>query len=156
MSKVSKILTVDWPKYMSYDNLHEKTAEHFSEREGVINKPGSIFYKKRLIDVFLFAMAIGRQEGLRTLLGRKSMTIPTNRLKEEEVWLMCSVALSENKSDLDILTKPDEIIKICEEYANTGIKTMIALDYGYKSDPSEPYEKLMEENIIKFLNKVNP
>lgn len=150
-SELSKKLTIDWPKNMSYDTSDERISDYFSERVGVVTKRGSIFYKKRLIDVFLFAMALGKQKGLRTPLDKKSISMPTDALKEEEIWLMSSVALSEKESDLDILTKPEEIVKICEEYANTGVKHLIALDFGTSlSDPLEPYEKLLEENLEKL------
>lgn len=150
-SELSKKLTIDWPKNMSYDISDERISDYFSERVGVVTKRGSIFHKKRLIDVFLFAMALGKQKGLRTPLGKKSNSMPTDALKEEEIWLMSSVALSEKDADLDILTKPEEIVKICEEYANTGVKALIALDFSTSiSDPLEPYEKLMEENLEKL------
>jgi len=150
-SDISKKLTVDWPKNMSYDISDQRTADYVSERVGVVTKRGSIFYKKRLLDVFLFAMAKGKQKGLRTPLTKKSNSMPTDALKEEEIWLMSSIALSEKNSDLDILTKPEEIIKICEEYANTGVKDLIAIDFSTSiSDPLEPYEKLMEDNLEKL------
>ena len=150
-SEISKKLIIDWPKNMSYDTSDERISDYFSERVGVVTKRGSIFHKKRLIDVFLFAMALGKQKELRTPLAKKSLSMPTDALKEEEIWLMSSIALSEKDADLDILTTPEEIVKICEEYANTGVKSLIALDYSTSlSDPLEPYEKLMEENIVKF------
>lgn len=147
-SEISKKLTLDWPPHISYDSSDERISENFSERTGFVAKRTSIFYKKRLLDIFLFALALGKRKGIRTPLKKKSQSMPTDALTEEEIWLMTSVALSEPKSDLDILTKPAEIVKICEEYANTGINDLITRDYNSSlSDPLGPYEKLLEEGL---------
>lgn len=147
-TETSKKLTVDWPDLVSYDLSNDRIASYYSDREGVTRKRGSIFYDKRLLDVFLVAMAIGKQKGYRTKLEKKSRSMPTNALREEEIWLMTSIALAEENSDLDILTKPEEIVKICEEYANTGINTLITLDYNTSlSDPLQPYEKFFEDTL---------
>lgn len=79
--------------------------------------------------------------------------MPTNALREEEIWLMTSIALAEDGSDLDILTKPEEIVKICEEYANTGINALITLDYNTSlSDPLQPYEKFFQDTLQDLSN----
>jgi len=149
-SEISKKLTLDWPENISYDSSNDQISENFSERTGFVTKRISIFHKKRLLDVFLFALALGKQKGIRTPLKKKSQSMPTKALTEEEIWMMTSVALSEPKSDLDLLTKPSEIVKICEEYANTGINELITRDYNSSlSDPLGPYEKLLEENLEK-------
>jgi len=150
-SEISKKLTLDWPENMSYDISDTPISENYSERTGFTQKRTSIFHKKRLLDIFLFALALGKQKGIRTPLKKKSQSMPTNALTEEEIWMMTCVALSEPNADLDILTKPAEIVKICEEYANTGINELITRDYNSSlSDPLGPYEKLLEENLEKL------
>lgn len=146
-SNIKKIIA-DWPEFLSYDNSDEKIKKFYSEFEGEKTKRGSIFYGKRLLDIFLLSMAIGKQSGIRTKLENKSRTMPRNALTEDEIWLMTCVAFTEKDGDLKVLTDPKEIVNICEEYANTGIRKLIALDIGSSfSDPLGPYEDLLEKKL---------
>jgi hypothetical protein len=124
-----KKLIVDWPDYISYDNSNEKVSDFYDDRKGATQNPNSIFHGKRLLDIFLFAMAIGRYYDLREPLKKKSRTMPKDALKDNEVWMMTAVALA-TSTTLAILTQPREIVEICEEYANGGIRTVIAMDNG--------------------------
>lgn len=152
-SERTKKLTLDWPERLSFDSTCDRIVTYYSEKIGITTERESIFYKKRLLDVFLFALALGKQKGIRTKVLKKSRVMPTDALREEEIWLMTSIALSEDNADLDILTKPDEIVNICEEYANTGINTLVTLDFtSTGSDPLEPYENLLQENLEKANN----
>lgn len=150
-STIIKQITADWPGNLSYDKSDDKIKAFYSESEGATTKRGSIFFGKRLLDIFIFAMALGKQSGVRTPLKSKSQTMPVTSLRQDEVWLMTCVALVEPKSDLDIFAKPKDIVTICEEYANTGIKRLIAIDArASPSDPLGPYEELLEKHLQKL------
>ena len=144
--KITLQLQSDWPDYMSYDKKNNEIAAFYSSIGGAISQRGSIFYQKRQIDIFLLAMAIGKQKQLRTKLKSRSDSIKRNALLEKEVWLMCSVALAEEK-DLAVLGNPAEIVKICEEYANGGIHTLISMHK--MQGVLEPFEESLDELLEK-------
>ncbi len=151
-SRNVKKIIVDWPEFLSYDNSDDKIKSFYSEQEGEKTKSSSIFYGKRLLDIFLLAMAIGKQSGTRTKLVNKSRSMPRSALTEEEIWMMTCVALTEEEGELKVLTEPKDIVNICEEYANTGIRKLIALDYGSSiSDPLEPYEELLSKKLTEAV-----
>lgn len=152
-SRNLKKIVADWPEFISYDNSDDKIKNFYSEHEGEKSKKSSIFYKKRLLDIFLLAMAIGKQSGGgRTKLVSKSRTMPRDALTEEEIWMMTCVAFEEKEGDLNVLSDPKELVNICEEYANTGIRKLMALDYGSSiTDPMEPYENLLTKNLDKSI-----
>jgi hypothetical protein len=78
--------------------------------------------------------------------------MPTDALKAEEIWLMTAVALAEPGSTIDILTRPVEIVNICEQYANAGIQVLMELDKGViSSDPLGPYE----DHLKKLINSMD-
>lgn len=144
--KITLQLQSDWPDYMSYDKKNSEIASFYSSIRGVVTQRGSIFYQKRQIDIFLLAMAIGKQKQLRIKLKGRSDSIKRNALLEKEVWLMCSVALAEKK-DLAVLGNPAEIVKICEEYANGGIHTLISMHK--MPGVLEPFEESLDELLEK-------
>ena len=61
---------------------------------------------------------------------------------------MCSVALAEEPR-LDILADSKELIKICQEYANGGIKVLMALE-KLGNNVSEQYEEYLTKMIDKM------
>lgn len=150
-NRVSRRLQADWPENISYDKIPE-IDDFYSTVKGTIRDASSIFYKKRQIDIFLLAMAIGIELGERKKLTKPSQTIPRNVLTEIEVWMMCSVALAEERA-LDILANPPKIIKICEEYANGGIKTLMSINMQSGPVISEPYEEYLEKLLDKYLSR---
>jgi hypothetical protein len=152
-SRNLKKIVADWPEFLSYDNSDEKIKSFYSEHAGEKTKKSSIFYEKRLLDIFLLAMAIGKQSGGgRLKLASKSRTMPRNALTEEEIWIMTCVAFEEKEGDLNVLSDPKELVNICEEYANAGIRKLMALDYGSSiTDPLEQYENLLTKNLDKLI-----
>ena len=60
-------LTYDWEPYFSYDKIDEGVVSFYSadRPESATNDAGSIFYKKTLWDIFVYAMAIGKSKELR-------------------------------------------------------------------------------------------
>jgi len=149
--KTAKRIQADWPMHLSYDKSDSNIATFYSGVNGAVTEKNSIFYDKRLIDIFLLAMAIGKEQNSKEKIKTRSDSIRRDALTEKEVWMMCSVALAE-RSELDILANSKELIKICEEYANGGIKTLMALDKG-GSDVSSQYEDFLTDAIGNATNK---
>ncbi len=148
-NRVSRLLQADWPENISYDKTPE-IENFYSMVGGTIRERTSIFYQKRQMDIFLLAMAMGIELGEKKKLTKPSQTIPRSVLTEMEVWMMCSVALAEERT-LDVLANPSKIIKICEEYANGGIKFLMNLNEGSSRVVSEPYEDYLEDLLDKYL-----
>lgn len=144
-NKASRRLQADWPPYMSYDKSNNEVEQFYSTINGKIRERSSIFFDKRQIDIFLLAMAVGKSMETRKPMKNASKSIRRDALIEEEVWMMCSVALAE-ENRLDVLADGDKVVRICEEYANAGIEVLISLDR--QTGETEPYEEFLE----KFLD----
>lgn len=150
-AKTSNYLSYDWPHDISYDKSDPSVEKFYSTVRGTISDASSIFYKKRQVDIFLLAMAIGKSLGHREPLKKPSDAIRRDALSERAVWMMCSVALSDTKN-LDVLADPAKAVRICEEYANAGIGTLMALSKR-PGDTTLPYEEFLKELFEK--NRMN-
>ena len=146
MNKISRQLQSDWPNYMSYDKSDDTIEKFYSSINGVLAERSSIFYNKRQIDIFLLAMAIGKMRNAKKAIRSPSQSIRRDALDEQEVWLMCCVALSDDDAGLNTLADPKKILKTCEEYANGGIKILIELENQSDSN-NKQYEGFLEEAI---------
>lgn len=142
-NKIAMRLQADWPRDISYDRQNPEAEKFYSTIDGAIGDGTSILRGRRQIDIFLLAMAFGYAEGNRKKIKQPSRTIRRDALTEKEVWMMCSVALAEERS-LEVLADPLRVVQICEEYANGGLKTLISVNRRSGST-SEPYEELVEE-----------
>lgn len=154
VSEFSKIkrLTEGWPENISYNEGDKEIDDYYDKNTGAVSKRTSFFYKKRLLDIFIYAMAIGKKLDSHTPFTARSSTMPVDALKEDEIWLMISVALSETNNDLKLFENPKEIVRLCEEYANAGIKTLIELDRITSNDnPNGLFEEKLQE-LLKDLN----
>jgi len=140
---VAMQLQAGWSRDLSYDKNNSKVDGFYSSIRGAITEPSSIFHRKRQVDIFLLAMAIGYEEKRRKKVVKHSRSIRRDALTEREVWMMCSVALAEEKT-LDLLANPPLVIQICEEYANGGIDTLMRMDECSGSE-LEQYEESIEQ-----------
>ena len=148
MNKISRQLQADWPTHMSYDMSDGDVDRFYSSINGVLTEQNSIFYRKRQIDIFLLAMAIGKELNTKKPLKKPSQSIRRDALNEEEIWLMCCVGLSEDDANLDILAEPTKLIRMCEEYSNGGINTLIQLENQIDLN-NRQYEEFLEKAIPK-------
>jgi hypothetical protein len=64
MDHIRKLVS-NWPQNISYENSDPTISRFYDESHGAVNTENSIFHKKRLLDIFLFAMAIGKYEGMK-------------------------------------------------------------------------------------------
>ena len=146
-------IRANWPKYISYNKSDTRVELYYDDKkkEGAKNKKTSFFYGKTGLDIFLMAMALGKDIGSKTPIpkGGKANNLPTSSLTDATMWAMISVALSEEDSDLDTLTDGKKIYEICEGYANTGILPLITLDEtgeigNYQSQFEDKFKKYIE------------
>ena len=146
--KIAKRIQADWPTHLSFDKSDSSIEFFYSSITGSVTEKASIFFNKRQIDIFLLAMAIGMEQKNREKIKKPSDSIRRDALTEKEVWMMCSVALAED-SRLDVLANSKELIKICQEYANGGIKTLMALEKS-GNDLRGQYEDFLTDVIEKI------
>ena len=136
--------------HLSFDKSDGSIEAFYNSVSGRVAEKASIFHNKRQIDIFLLAMAIGVEQKNREKVKKPSDSIRRDALTEKEVWMMCSVALVEEPR-LDILAESKELIRICQEYANGGIKTLMALEKS-GSNVGGQYEEFLTDVIGKMAN----
>ena len=154
-SDTKKVL-VDWPA-IGYDSSDQEVAEFYSKAEGTVKERNSIFYKKKLTDIFIYAMVLGKHAGLKEPYlekgkGRKD-SINSEYFADEPryVWMMNAIALEETNGDLDILLPENarQIVDICEAYANHGIHQLIEIE---KTSAGASGFRGYEDMISELLN----
>jgi hypothetical protein len=143
-------LTYDWEPHFSYDKTDDEVVSFYSadRPESATNDAGSIFYKKTLWDIFVYAMAIGKSKEARKQLVKPSRTIPVDAIKEHHIVSMLGVAFSDESIGLEILQNPKDLRIICEEYANGGIDFLIEMKK--LRDYDNPLSEL-EKEFFKLL-----
>jgi len=139
-------MTAEWPKHISYDIICEDVRAYYSVDGGAVTQRRSMFYQKRLIDIFLCAMSIGRKLKRRKPIEKRNATIPKDSFQENEVWVMVATALSE-EIDLDKLEDSRIVVDICEEYANGGIKHLMRIDNRYAEEGHLGFEEEVKKMI---------
>ena len=153
MNRISRQLQSDWPTHMSFDKSRGPVERFYSSINGALTESSSIFYNRRQIDIFLLAMAIGKARNAREPIKNPSQSIRRDALTEQEVWLMCCVALSDEGAGLDTLADPKKLIKTCEEYANGGIDILMQLD-SQTDVNNKQYEEFLEKAIKSHSSSV--
>ena len=140
-------IKANWPRNLSYSSKDD--IKKYYSTFGAVKLPHSFFYEKMAVDIFLMAMAIGKDIGTITpIRGGKVNNLPTQSLTDAAIWAMISIALSEEGSDLNTLEDGTEIFRICEGYANTGINTLITLDNtGEVGNWAKRFEEKFEKHL---------
>ena len=148
-----------WPS-VGYDSDVPDVAAFYAKVDGQTQNPNSFFYGKKLTDIFIFSVLLGREEGVTEDYvnkgkGRKS-TIDGLRFADNPnyVWMMLAVAIDEISKkeptrDLTEIVNPEnarEVIDICEKYANHGIHELIEIN---SKEGFLGYEKLFETLLEK-------
>lgn len=145
-TRKTKRMTAEWPKHVSYDKACDDVRSYYSVDTGAVTKRHSMFYRKRLIDIFLCAMSIGCKLKRRKPIEKRSDTIPKDSFQEDEIWVMVATALSE-EIDLNKLEDSKVVVDICEEYANGGIKHVMRIDRRYAEDGRLGFEEEVKKII---------
>ena len=143
ISKI-RLLVSNWPEHISYDKSKEDVVNYYDKsQKGYTSKKHSFFYNKRNLDIFTYAMAIGKHYNEKLEVKNKSNSLPADSLKENEIWMMISVVFSEPNVDIKILSDGKEIVKICEQYANAGIEKLIDMDKNGADSFTENFQELL-------------
>lgn len=149
-------MSANWPKV----GYPESAKSFYNKQEGQVKDKDSMFSGKKLADIFIFSMVLGKNAGLMKEYEKKAdrndnIDFEYIARNPDYVWLMISIAIEEaikkGEDALEIFAQPKEkIIDVCEKYANFGIKLLIDLDNkASAADPLIGYEELMEELLEK-------
>lgn len=156
-------ISAGWPK-VGYDGDEKKDiAGFYARNKGATKSRTSLFAKKKLADIFIHAMALGRykeipQEYDKASDRKDSIDMEYIANTPEYMWMMISIALVEaEKNGEDPLAIFDEprtkILDVCERYANYGVKLLMDIDAEASiSDPFSGYEKKFEK-ILEDMNR---
>ena len=160
---VSKFLATFGAGYkVAYDGARDDVLDFYNKISGQKAKRGSFFEGKKLTDIFIYAMCLGKfevgqldfqknKEGKLDI--RRNIDLEYFSNQPEYVWMMVAVALDETKDKdgkptMDIFKEPKKITDICEKYANGGIGELIRIADDYSSDDMfRGYAKKIRELI---------
>ena len=153
----AKKIVAGWPK-VGYNGANLEILNFYSREIGKTKDRHSLFAHKKLADIFIFSMTLGKKAGIKTPYEKKtdrkdSIDIEYIANQPEYLWMMIAVAIEESKGDLEIFQDPKtKIIDVCEEYANYGIGLLIDMDR--RASASDPYLGY-EEKFAELLKKLN-
>ena len=122
------------------------------EYDEISNSPHSPFRDALFKDIFLVAMVIGHRRGIRSpLKGPYHDLFRASVLSSNEEWLIKSIAIAE-KGDLDVLLNDKEVLKIAEEYANSGILVLYDIIFG--GAPGDPLKRI-EAEAMEIIHTIS-
>ena len=158
MADITQIIVLDWPD-IGYDEKDDRISKFYSQQTdvGVTSNKHSIFYKKKAIDVFIAAMALGKKAGHKKDFsdGKKASNIPKEVMGRNStyVWMMIAVALEETGGDHTIFEQGHKIVEICEQYANYGIRELMEIDsQASADDPLRGFETEFQELLDEIAD----
>ena len=99
---------------------------------------------------FFVDLGLGYMFGEPTPLSKKDLMFLEKDMKEDEVALLWAITIKE-KGSIEHVQGKEEVYKIAEEYANTGIKY---LDKIEKESSFDNYLKNFEKKALKELKKI--
>ena len=99
---------------------------------------------------FFVALGLGYLFGEPTPLSKKDLMFLEKDMKKDEVALLWAIAIKE-KGSIEHVGGKDEVYKIAEEYANTGIKYLEKIE---KESSFDNYLKKFEKMALKEIKKI--
>ena len=137
----AKKIVAGWPN-VGYDGENDDVRGFYARASGTTKNRTSMFAQKKLADIFIFAMTLGKNAGATQDYEKKSDRKDSINMEyianqPEYLWMMIAIAIEESDGNLEIFQEPREIIDICERYANYGIKLL--MDMENQASVSDPY-----------------
>lgn len=118
-------------------------------RELTDEESKSPFAGEQMSKLFMFALGVGFDQGLRMSVEDSVGIFNKDVLKNDEKWIIKSVAVKEEE-DPEILRDEDEMYQIAEEYANGGIDAI----YEVVNGPDDTFSTLSTEVITQYQDKL--
>jgi|APSaa5957512535_1039671.scaffolds.fasta_scaffold03848_5 hypothetical protein len=146
----AKKIVAGWPN-VGYDAENDAIREFYAKSSGTVKSRTSMFAGKKLADIFIFAMTLGKNAGIKKEYDKKSDRKDSINMEyianqPEYLWMMIAIAMEESQGDLKLFQEPRKIINICEQYANYGIELLMEMEgQASTSDPFSGYEEKFTE-----------
>lgn len=128
----------------------EQLEIYTDKKGGWLNKDSkSIFAGKFQKDLFIFAMAIGKQRDKKSpLKPPKQANVRVDAMTEKQKWALLSIGISESKNLL-CLKDESPLYADAEEYANEGLNILISHVEKYGIN----YPKSLEAELKEILSE---
>lgn len=146
-------LPIGWFSKNFYYDVNDVDVNNFysqNENKSPIVTSTSIFYQKRLWDIFRYSLALGVHDERQLDFKRSSATIPTDHMHDQDIVAIFAAVFSVKDVNLEILQEPKKIQTICENFANYGVRKLMLINS--QVDPANPimaYESQLNEIINK-------
>ena len=133
---------IEWP-----DVAYDKGDQEFY-RSLIAEDSSSIFKKKEMVDVFIYAMGLGYDAAKPHPLEKRVSSLNPSAVSWQMRWLMRAVAVTHTQ-DLNIILNHKEVAKIAEEYANAGIHILRKMEEKSisASEREEEYQSKLYDKI---------
>ncbi|ARS64872.1 hypothetical protein NMSP_1257 [Candidatus Nitrosomarinus catalina] len=157
---VGRILLSFGTLKVGFDGNVPGVSDFYSKFKGSTRDRTSFFSGCTDKDIFIYAMCIGKQKGLKNeylkgengKIDRKDhIDMEYFKRDPEYLWMMLATALTESRDlesgepTLDSF-EPKNVLKICEEYANAGITFLMKMNNECRpTDPYSAYEEKLKE-----------
>ena len=156
---VSRILLSFGTKKVAYDGNIPEVVEMYAKYRGKTKDRTSFFGGKTDKDIFIYAMCLGKKSNKKLPFEEKDgKTNPQDNIDmeyfnrdPEYLWMMLATALVDTKDPetgeptLDAL-EPNNVLDICQSYANAGIHDLIKMEKNVgKDDPFRSFDKKLSE-----------
>ena len=132
---------IDFPQWVSYGNANKEVS---AQMDDLTTREWSPFNGQKMANVFIFCMAYGFAKGMKPKKPSGNGSMPGSAFDKEMREKMKFVAIAEKK-DLEIATKANETVKICEGYAYAALPEVY--DKIANCDSSIPPETRIEKLI---------
>ena len=155
----AKKIVAGWPK-VGYNQSDDRIRSFYTKYAGATRDMHSMFAGKRLADIFIYSMVLGKHAGITEDYAKKSdrkdsIDIEYIAQRPEYIWMMLAIAVEEaweNKTDpLSTFENPRErILDVCERYANYGVRILMDMESrATTADPLTGYEKKFVEALTE-------
>ena len=132
------------PRDVGYSN---KAVKYY--KEWIEEQQNFFFLGERQKDLFIFAMALGKNREQKAEIGSKKINnIPVSAISEKQKWALLSIGVSEENGLLS-LKDESSMYQLAEAYANEGIEILASHmeKYGFS------YPKELSLELKKMLDK---
>ena len=126
-----------------YSEKNNKNKTSWTSKES-----STIFAGVTQAELFLFALAVGKNKGNTVPFKKIEKNIPLTAFKEDQKWQVLSSIIAKGKNLIQ-LKDEKAIYSIAEEYANEGIN--ILKSHMEMSGPN--YPKMLEAELRDILKK---
>ncbi|MDI1495469.1 MAG: hypothetical protein K8823_777 [Cenarchaeum symbiont of Oopsacas minuta] len=133
-----------YENYFPDINYGESNKHMYTE---LINNSWSPFFEHSIWEIFIFCMSYAYAKKLNPKDPDGKGTLNSKVFKPNTRYIMYALAI-DHYDDIEVIKNSNKVVKICEEYANVGIKKIYQI---FKNKPSEvPIEKIFQDMISEI------